>query len=96
MLFNCTFIILFQLFEDRWYFLSLYDGVCDQTKELKILRGSMPEDNKWVISSSGHNMFVRFSIGSFLPNVSPGFSAKIHFGNQINVIVSIYDTYHLL
>ena len=56
----------------------------------------MPEDNKWVISSSGHTMLVRFSIGLFLPNESPGFSAKIHFGNQINVIVSIYDNYHLL
>ena len=63
-------------------FLALFDGVCDQTKELKILRGLMPEDNKWVISSSGHTMLVRFSIGLFLPNESPGFSAKIHFGNE--------------
>ena len=42
----------------------------------------MPEDNKWVISSSGHAILVRFSIGLFLPNESPGFSAKIHFGNE--------------
>ena len=51
----------------------------------------MPEDNKWVISSSGHTMLVRFSIGLFLPNESPGFSAKIHFGNEkcycINMIL---------
>ena len=66
------------------YFVSLYDGTCDQTKELKKLTGTMANDDKWVISSSGHHMFVSFVI----PHSTsvPGFLAKIHYGNEINDI----------
>ena len=61
-------------------FLTLFDGVCDQTKELQL--------TKWVISSSGGYMFVRFAVR--LPISGPpiqmfssiGFSAKIHYGNE--------------
>ena len=61
------------------YFVTLYDGTCDQTKELEKLRGKMPYDDNRVISSSGHHMFVSFNAG-FLTS-DPGFHAKIHYGN---------------
>ena len=66
------------------YFVSLYDGTCDQTKELEKLTGTMPNDDKWVISSSGHHMFVSFNVWIIVSN--PGFIAKIHYGNEINNI----------
>ena len=61
-------------------FLTLFDGVCDQTKELQL--------TKWVISSSGGYMFVRFAVRLPIPgppiqmSSSIGFSAKIHYGNE--------------
>ena len=66
--------------------MSLYDGTCDQTKELDTLSGTMPNDDKWVISSSGHHMFVSFSISTMSKLSRPGFLAKIHYGNEINNI----------
>ena len=66
--------------------------MCDQTKELQTLDGSMSNDDKWIISSSGQYMFVRFAIDVIdldeywmdyeylLSLSSPGFSANIHFG----------------
>ena len=60
--------------------LTLFDGVCDQTKELQL--------TKWVISSSGGYMFVRFAVRLPIPGPpiqmfsSIGFSAKIHYGNE--------------
>ena len=68
------------MIHDRFSFLSLYDGTCDQTKELKTLTGM--KNDKWVISSSGHHMFVSFNVYIFESN--PGFLAKIHFGKEIN------------
>ena len=41
----------------------------------------MLNDDKWIISSSGHHMFVSFSVATVS---RPGFTAKIHFGNEIN------------
>ena len=61
----------------------MYDGTCDQTKELETLSGKMSNDDKWVISSSGHHMFVSFNVGSKVPY--PGFLAKIHYGNKIKI-----------
>ena len=59
----------------------MFDGSCDQTKELKTLYGAMSNDDKWIISSSGRYMFVRFAVG---PNFyTTGFLAKIHYGNEI-------------
>ena len=40
----------------------------------------MSNDDKWIISSSGHHMFVSFIIG--VKNSRPGFTAKIHYGNK--------------
>ena len=60
---------------------TLFDGVCDQTKELQTLRTSMSNDVKWIISSSGRYMFVRFAVGIF--GSSTGFLAKIHYGKEI-------------
>ena len=62
-------------------FLTLFDGVCDQTKKLQTLGSSMSNDIKWIISSFGHNMFVRFAVDSYYS--SKGFLAKIHYGNEI-------------
>ena len=60
-------------------YVILFDGVCDQTKKLQTLYNSMPNTERWIISSSGHNMFVRFATRhSFLS--STGFSANIHYG----------------
>ena len=61
-------------------FITLFDGVCDQAKELQTLYGSMSNDVKWIISSSGHYMFVRFALDIFVS--STGFLAKIHYGNE--------------
>ena len=62
--------------------LTLFDGVCDQTKELLKLSGSMSNDVKWIISISGRYMFVRFA--AFADDLSStGFLAKIHYGNEI-------------
>ena len=64
-------------------FLTLYDGICDQTKELQTLYASMSNDVKWIISSSGLYMFVRFALDNdgFHYNSNTGFLAKIHYGN---------------
>ena len=62
-------------------FLALFDGVCDQTKELQTLSGSMSNDVKWIVSSSRRYMFVRFTVGILYS--SAGFLAKIHYGNEI-------------
>ena len=59
----------------------MFDGICDQTRELKTVSDKMPHHEKWVISSSGRHMFVDFVIGDL--NSFPGFSANIHFGNEI-------------
>ena len=59
----------------------MYDGSCDQTKELQKLSGSMSDDNKWIISSSGRYMFVILSNDEFL--LPTRFLAKIHNGNHI-------------
>ena len=61
-------------------FISLFDGICDQTKEIQTLYGSMANDVKWIITSSGRYMFVRFAVDS---SSSIGFLAKIHYGNEI-------------
>ena len=68
------------------YFVSLYDGTCDQTKELETLTRTMSDDDKWVISSSGHHMFVSFSKGLYfgLVDPKPGFLANIHYGKELN------------
>ena len=59
----------------------MFDGICDQTKKLKTVSGKMDNDETWVISSSGRHMFVDFVIGIEISNL--GFSANIHFGNEI-------------
>ena len=58
----------------------MFDGICDQTRELKTVSGKMPNDETWVISSSGRHMFVDFVVDFLKPKL--GFSASIHFGNK--------------
>ena len=67
--------------------LSLFDGICDETRRLKSVSGLMTNDDKWIISSSGQHMFVSFvidiAISNTYMNAFPGFSMKIHFGNKM-------------
>ena len=59
----------------------LYDGVCDLAQVLgKPLTGTMPNNDTWVISSSGNHMFVSFNIDVI--HSTQGIFAKIHFGND--------------
>ena len=51
------------------------------------LNGKMPNNERWVISSSRRHMFVRFSISYWS---RPGFMAKIHHGNVINDIKIVH------
>ena len=69
---------------DEGSFVSLYDGVCDETKELveNKLTGAMPNDDKWSFSSSGHHMYITFRNIYLLS--APGFIAKIHYGKELN------------
>ena len=69
------------MFNDHHESVSLFDGVCDQTKELQKLGGSMSNDVKWIISSSGRYMFVRFAVDTW--GSSTGFLANIHYGKEI-------------
>ena len=55
--------------------------MCDQTKELQTLDGLMSNDDKWIISSSGRHMFVRYNVET--GDSSTGFFAKIHYGKEI-------------
>ena len=66
--------------DEEYYFLSMFDGICDQTKELKTMSGKMATNETWVISSSGRHMFVDFVAAGI--HSKPGFSASIHFGNK--------------
>ena len=75
------------MYDNGLNFLSMFDGICDQTRELKTVSGKMPNDETWVISSSGRHMFVDFVID--ILNSCPGFSANIHFGNEINNFTNI-------
>ena len=70
----------------------MFDGICDQTKELQTLYDSMSNNVKWIVSSSGRYMFVRFTVDTVTEYSSTGFLAKIHYGNEIlnnKVTVSI-------
>ena len=66
--------------DDAYQTLSMFDGICDQTRELKTMSGKMANDEKWVISSSGRHIFVDFVVANI--NSDPGFSANITFGNE--------------
>ena len=65
------------------HFVSLFDGVCDQTKELITLTGrvSMQDEFKWIFYSSGRYMHVKFFSNDLYGEMSSsGFYAKIHYG----------------
>ena len=66
------------MYDSFGYSVTLFDGICMEAKELDSLTGLMPNDDKWIISSSGPHMFVSFDI-ALVPHA--GFNAKIHYGN---------------
>ena len=74
------------MYDSYGYSVSLFDGICMETKELDTLTGFMPNNDKWTISSSGHHMFVSFSKGLYfgLVDPKPGFLANIHYGKKLN------------
>ena len=71
--------------------------MCDKTKELQTLPDSMSMTNdvKWIFSSSGRYMFVRFAVDSSIYS-STGFFAKIHNGNSKTNVILTYHKYHSL
>ena len=71
-------------------FVSMYDGTCDQTKELETLSGTMSNDDKWIISSSGHHMFVSFTKSQYFWGPKPGFLANIHYGKKLKDIKIVH------
>ena len=66
--------------DEKFYFLSMFDGICDQTKKLKTVSGKMDNDETWVISTSGRHIFIDFVVDILHPK--PGFSANIHYGTE--------------
>ena len=44
----------------------------------------MPNDDKWVITSSGSHIYISFVVG--FVNAYPGFSAKIHYGKSRRIL----------
>ena len=64
------------------YAVTLYDGICDLSKELVKLVETMPHDDKWVFSSSRSHMFIHYVVQTEVSR--PGFLAQIHYGNDIN------------
>ena len=46
----------------------------------------MSNDEKWIISSSGHHMFVIFSRSQYFGQPKQGFLATIHYGKKLNDI----------
>ena len=81
-------VIISQLFDAYTDFVSLFDGVCDQTKIINTLTGSLPVNATQVFSTTGHNLFVRFGRGSTWSR--PGFFAKINFGNDMHIMQTDY------
>ena len=54
----------------------------------------MSYNDKWVISGSGHYMFVVFNVDILVSD--PGFTAKIHYGNKIkNIKILCITKYRL-
>ena len=68
----------------------MYDGTCDQTKELETLSGTMSNDDKWIISTSGHHMFVIFSRSQYFGQSNQGFLANIHYGKKLKDIKIVH------
>ena len=68
------------MYDDGYYHLTIFDGVCDSTKEIDTLTGKMNMEDKWVLSNSGRHMNIKFDIGIVKPY--PGFSANIHYGTK--------------
>ena len=81
---------LFQLLNHFENSVSLYDGNCDQNKKLATLTEKMPNDDKWIISTSGHHMFVIFSKSRYYESLYPGFHAKIHHGKKLKYIKIVH------
>ena len=73
-----------QLIGGSGHFVTLFDGICDQTKELQTLTGSMSDGVKWLISSSGRYMFVKYQIDTYgsIYGSYTGFNAKIHYSKD--------------
>ena len=89
--------MVFQLYDNYEDNVRLFDGVCDQTKELQKLSGSMANDVKWIIYSSGQYMLVRFNVGFDSTFDSTGFLAKIHYGKDIlNYCIFIFKILRIL
>ena len=73
--------LIFQLRQWHEFFVTMFDGICDQTKELQQYVSMFNED-KLISSSSGRYMFVRFAV-SVSVQFPVQFLTKIHYGKEI-------------
>ena len=73
------------MYDSGFYNLHLYDGVCDSANKIEKLTGTMPMEDKWIKSSSGRNMFIYHENGRYVIPGNEGFSAKIHYGIEIEL-----------
>ena len=80
---------IFQLKDSYKNFVTLFDGVCDETKDLATLYSSTADDVKLKVLSSGRYMFTKFSVYvdeydfDFNHDSPTGFLANIHNGKEI-------------
>ena len=75
--------------DDGYYHLTIFDGVCDSTKEIDTLTGEMNTEDKWVLSSSGQHMYIKFDMG--ILSSYGGFSANIHYGIKFKKFLLTFD-----
>ena len=69
--------------------MGLFNGVCDSTKVLQTLSGSMSAtDVKWIFSSSERYMFVK------LFPFYKGFSANIHYSKNFQNIKEYFQNHY--
>ena len=70
---------------------TLFDGVCDQTKELKY--GTMSNDGKWIIFGSSSYIFVKL-VNADVYDYSTILLAKINYGKEILKRYYHYSSYN--
>ena len=72
----------YDIFYSKSYVI-LFDGACDQTKELKY--GTMSDDGNWIIFGSGSYIFVTLVIADVYDvyDYSTTLLAKINYGKEI-------------
>ena len=89
--------VQYDIFYSKSYVI-LFDGACDQTKELKY--GTMSDDGKWITFGSGSYIFVTLVIADVYDvyDYSTTLLAKINYGKEIlnrHYYYSFYNCEHV-